>query len=175
MSDSLWPHGLQHARLLCPPLSPGVCSDSCPLSQWCYLCPWNFPGKNTGVGHHFLFILFLGRTDGCSWSSNTLATWCKELTHLKRPWCWERLRVGAEGYDRGWDGWMAPLTQWTWVWANSRRWWRTEKPGCAAVHGITKSQTWLSDWTELNTKKTPIKWGLKNSKTPGCLNFWVNN
>ena len=45
----------------------------------------------------------------------------------------------------------------------------------AAVHGVTKSRTWLSDWTELNTKKTPIKWGLKNSKTPGCLNFWVNN
>ena len=54
--------------------------------------------------------------------------------------------------DRGGDGWMASLTQWTWVWANSRNWWRTEKPGCAAVPGITKSQTRLSDWTELNWK-----------------------
>ena len=51
-----------------------------------------------------------------SWSSNTLAIWCKEPTHWKRPWCWERLRA-AEGGNRGWDGWMASLTQWTWVWA----------------------------------------------------------
>ena len=52
----------------------------------------------------------------CSWNSNTMATWGKELTHLKRPWSWERLRAGGEGDDRGWDGWMASLTQWTWVW-----------------------------------------------------------
>ena len=51
-----------------------------------------------------------------SWISSTLATWCEELTHLKRPWCWERLRAGAEGNDRRWDGWMASPTQWTWVW-----------------------------------------------------------
>ena len=53
-----------------------------------------------------------------------LATWCKELTHLKRPWCWARLKAGEEMDDRGWDGWMASPTQWTWVWINSRsRWW----------------------------------------------------
>ena len=51
-----------------------------------------------------------------SWNSNTLATWCEELTHRKRPWCWEGLRTGGEGDNRGWDGWMASLTQWTWVW-----------------------------------------------------------
>ena len=67
-------------------------------------------------------------TDWC-WSSNTLATWCKEPTHWKRPWCWERLRARAEGDNRGWNGWMASPTQWTWVWANSGRWWRTGKPG----------------------------------------------
>ena len=68
--------------------------------------------------------------DRCwSWSSNTSATWCEELTHWKRPWCWRRLKVGGEGDDRGWDGWMASPTRWTWVWANSRRWWRTGKPG----------------------------------------------
>ena len=39
----------------------------------------------------------------------------------KRPWCWERVRAGGEEGDRGWDSWMASLTQWTWVWANSRR------------------------------------------------------
>ena len=50
-----------------------------------------------------------------SWSSNTLATWCEKLTHWKRPWCWERLNAGGEGDDRGWDGWMASPTRWTWV------------------------------------------------------------
>ena len=55
-----------------------------------------------------------------SWSSSTLATWCKELTHWKRPFCYERLRAGGEGDDRGWDGWMASPTRWTWVRANSR-------------------------------------------------------
>ena len=64
--------------------------------------------------------------DWC-WSSNTLATRCEEQTHWKRPWCWERLRAEGEGNDR-WDGWMSSPTQWTWVWANSGRWWRTGKP-----------------------------------------------
>ena len=88
--------------------------------------------------------------DWCwSWNSNTLATSCKELTHWKRSWCWEGLTAGGEENDRGWDGWMASLTQWTWVWVNSGSWWWTEA-WCAAIHGVAKSQTWLSDWTELN-------------------------
>ena len=92
-------------------------------------------------------VLNIPWKDWCwSWSSNTLATWCKELIHWKRPRCWERLRAG-EGEDRGRDGWMASLTQWTWVRASSRSWWWTGKPG-PAVHGVTKSWTWLSDWTE---------------------------
>ena len=79
---------------------------------------------------------------GWSWNSNTLATWCEEWTHWERPWCWERLKAGGEGDDRGWDGWMASPTQWTWVWASSGRRWRT-------VHGVADSWTRLSDWTEL--------------------------
>ena len=79
---------------------------------------------------------------------NTLATWCEELTHWKRPSCWERLKAGGEGDDRGWDGWMASPTQWTWVWASSRRWWWTGKPGVLQSMGL-QSWTWLSDWTEL--------------------------
>ena len=47
---------------------------------------------------------------------------------LKRPWCWERLKAGGEGDDRGWNGCMASLTQWTWVWVNSGSWWWTGKP-----------------------------------------------
>ena len=50
-----------------------------------------------------------------SWNSNTLATWCKELTHWKRLWCWERLKAGEEGDDRDWDCWRASPTQWAWV------------------------------------------------------------
>ena len=58
--------------------------------------------------------------DWCwSWNSNTLATWCEELTHWIRPWCWERLKAGGEGDDRGWDVWMASLAWWTWVGASS--------------------------------------------------------
>ena len=48
----------------------------------------------------------------------SLATWCEELTHWKRPWFWERLKAGGEGDYRGWDGWMASPTRWTWVWVN---------------------------------------------------------
>ena len=91
--------------------------------------------------------VFIGRP-GWSWNSNTLATWCKELTHLKRPWCWERLRAGGEGENKGWDGWMASPSQWTWVWVNSRCWWWTGRPGMLRFMG---SQRVGHDWaTELN-------------------------
>ena len=70
---------------------------------------------------------------------NTLATWCQEPIHWKRPWCWERLTARGEGGDRGWDGWMASPTQWTWVWANSRRWWRTGKPGVLQSMGSRRT------------------------------------
>ena len=73
--------------------------------------------------------IFTGRSDAEAEAPVPLATWCEEPTHWKRPWCWERLRAGREGRDRGWDGGMASPTQWTWVWASFRRWWRTGKPG----------------------------------------------
>ena len=63
-----------------------------------------------------------------SWNSNTLATWYKELTHWEGLWCWERLRAGGEGSNRGQDGLMASSTQWTGVWTNSEREWKTRKP-----------------------------------------------
>ena len=61
-----------------------------------------------------------------------------------------RLKAGGEGHEGGWDGKMASLTQWTWVWANSGSWWWTGKPGVTAIHGVSKSRTRLGDWTELN-------------------------
>ena len=84
-----------------------------------------------------------------SWNSNTLATWCEELTHLKRPWCWERLKAGGDGDDRGWDGWIASPTQWTWVWVNSKSWWWTRRPGVLQVTwghkelGTNEQLNWL--------------------------------
>ena len=69
---------------------------------------------------------------------HTLATWYEELTHWNRPWCWERLKAGGDGDDRGCDVWMALLTQWTWVWASSRRWWRTGKPGMLQFMGLQR-------------------------------------
>ena len=71
---------------------------------------------------------------------------------LERPWCWERLKAKGEGDYRGWDGWMASLTWWTWVWASSGNWWWTGKPGGGVVHGVAKSPSWLSDWTKTITK-----------------------
>ena len=71
-------------------------------------------------------------------NSNTLGTWCKEPTHWKRPWCWERLRARGEGSDRRWDGWMTSPTQWTWIWANPRRWWRTRKSGMLQSRGLQR-------------------------------------
>ena len=84
-----------------------------------------------------------------SWNSSTLATSCEELTHWKRFWCWEGLGAGGEGDDRGWDGWMASLTRWTWVWVSSGSWWWTGRPGMLWFMG-SQSWTWLSDWTEQN-------------------------
>ena len=81
------------------------------------------------------------------WNSNTLATSCEDLTHWKRLWCWEGLGAGGERDDRGWDGWMASLTWWTWVWVNSGSWW-TGRPG---VLWFMELQRVGHDWaTELS-------------------------
>ena len=81
---------------------------------------------------------------------NTLATWCEELTHWKRPWCWERLRAGGEGDNRGWDGWMASLTRWTWVWVDSRSWLPTGRPGVLPVMVSQRvGHDWATVWTKL--------------------------
>ena len=108
--------------------------------------------------HSWIFIGSMNAEVWCwSWNSSTLATGCKELTHWRRPWCWERLKVRGEGGDRGWEGWMASPPWWTWVWANSQNWWWIgysclENPmdggaWWAAVHGVAKSQTPLSNFT----------------------------
>ena len=87
-----------------------------------------------------------------SWNSSTWATSCEELTHWKRLWCWEGLRAGGKGNDRGWDGWMASLTRWTWVWVNSGSWWWTGRPGVLRFMGSQRvGHDWATElnWTEL--------------------------
>ena len=81
------------------------------------------------------------------WANSKLATWCEELTHWERPWCWERLKAEREGGDIGWDGWMPSLSQWTWVWANSGIQWRTGKPGMLQCVGSQRSRHNLKDST----------------------------
>ena len=97
------------------------------------------------------FWVFTGRTD---FEAKTPILWPpdEKLTHWISPWCWERLRAGGEGDDRGWDGWMASPPQRTWVWVDSGSWWQDKEAWHAAVHGVTKSRTRLSKWTELNWK-----------------------
>ena len=73
---------------------------------------------------------------------------CLELTHWKRLWCWEGLGAGGEGDDRGWDGWMASLTRWTWVSVNSGTWCWTGRPGVLRFMGLQRvGHNWA---TELN-------------------------
>ena len=101
--------------------------------------------------------------DWCwSWNSNTLATWCEELTHWKRSWCWEGLGAGGEGDNRGWDGWMASLTRWTWVWVNSGSCWWTGRPGMLLFMGSQRvGHDWVTElnWTERIYIVTEIKEG----------------
>ena len=101
-------------------------------------------------------VLNIHWKDWCwSWNSNTLATWCEELTHWKRLRCWERLKAGREGDDRGWEVWMAspskPYGLWTWVWVSSRSWWWTGKP--IVLQSMGSQRVRHDRTTELNLLK----------------------
>ena len=94
--------------------------------------------------------IFTGRTDA---EAGTPILWLPDVKNwlIWKDWCWERLKAGGEGDNRGWDDWMVSPTQCTWVWASFGSWWWTGKPGMLqSVQGVTKSRTRLSDWTELN-------------------------
>ena len=87
------------------------------------------------------------------------------LPHGKRPWCWEKLRARGEGGSRGWDIWMASPTQWTWVWASSKRLWRTGKPGMLQPMGsqrvkndLVTEQSWIFIGRTDAEAETPILW-----------------
>ena len=81
-----------------------------------------------------------------------------KLTHWKRPWCWERLKAGGEGDDRGWDGWMASPTWWTWVWATSRSWWWIGKPGMLQYMGLQRVRhDWATELTDSMLGQKPFR------------------
>ena len=133
----------------------GLYKESWALKNWCFwtvvlektlegpldckeIQPINSKGNQSWV--------FIGRTDveaeiPILWPSNV------KNCLLGKDWCWERLKARGEGDNRGWDGWMASLTRWTWVWVNSGSWWWTGRPGMLQSMR-SQSRTRLSDWTE---------------------------
>ena len=134
--------------------------ESWVLKNWCFwtvvlektLVPWTAKRSNQSILKEI--------SPGCSLEGLMLKLKLQyfghlmgELTHLKRPWCWERLRAGGEGDNGGWDGWMASPTQWTWVWVDSGSWWWTGRPSMLQFMG---SQRVGHDWvTELNCNTGP--------------------
>ena len=77
----------------------------------------------------------------------------QRVDSLEKLWCWEGLGAGGEGDDRGWDGWMASLTWWTWVWVNSGSWWWTGRPGMLRFMGSQRvGHDWATDlnWTDVD-------------------------
>ena len=100
--------------------------------------------------------IFIGRTDA---EAETPILWPpEELTHLKRPWCWETLQAEGEGDDREWDGWMASLTQWTWVWVNTRVGDGQGGLACCSPWGRKESDMteWLNWTEEINRRQMQI-------------------
>ena len=130
------------------PLYSNLFVESAHLTTPLTCSQWLLPQKST-VPSYSWFVRFQHWKDWYwSWNSKTLATSWEELTHWKRPWCWEGLGAGGEGDNRGWDGWTASPTRWAWVWVNSRSWWWTGRPGVLWFIG---SQRVRHDWeTELN-------------------------
>ena len=107
--------------------------------------------------------IFIGRTD-----AEALILWSPVAK--SQPWCCKRLKAGGEGDDRGWDGWMASLTQWTWVWASSGRWWRTGNPGVLQSMGLQKvGDDWQTEWQQWRAMphwRLPIS---VSSRSPGAI------
>ena len=92
--------------------------------------------------------IFIGRTDA---EADAPTLWSPDATHWKRPWCWERLKGGGGGDDRGRDCWMPSPPHWTWIWVSSRSWWWMGKPGVLQSMGSQRAgHNWATklNWTE---------------------------
>ena len=121
--------------------------------------------------------IFTGRTDV---EAETPILWPPDVKNWlwERPWCWERLKVGGEGDDRGWDGWMASLIQWTCIWASSRSWWWTRKPGVLQSmrlqrvgHDWTTEQNWTDVFVFFKYYLNVSPWGWQRHKR-NCSCKW---
>ena len=130
--------------------------------------------------------IFIGKTDA---KAETPILWppCKELTHWKRPWCWEWLKVGGEGDNRGWGSWIESPTQWIWGWVNARSWWWTGRPGVLQsmrmqrvghnwAAGVLQSMrmqrvghNWATELNYLNKQKKTGTYLLSWSWTQSCF------
>ena len=130
------------------------CEESWALKNWCFwtmvlektltslldckdIQPVNYKRNQSWV--------FIGRTDA---EAETSVLWPSHAKSWLIGKDWEALGAGGEGNDRGWDGWMASLTQWTWVWVNFGGWWWTGRPGVLQFMGLQRvGHNWV---TELN-------------------------
>ena len=95
--------------------------------------------------------VLIGRTDA---KAETPILWPPHVKSwlIGKDWSWEGLGAGGEGDDRGWDGWMASPSRWTWVWVNSGSWWLTGRPGMLQSMGSKRvGHDWVTElnWTEL--------------------------
>ena len=131
--------------------------------------------------------IFIGRTDAEADAPILWPTWCEELTHLKRPWGWERLKAGGEGDDRG-DGWIVSVTEWLWVWTSSGRWWRTVKPSVLQSMGsqrvglnwVTEQQSFMhihrsgSNYRCISMYVYVCMFAILSSNEPTVLQMWVS-
>ena len=112
------------------------CQRTDAFELWCWrrllIVPWTSRRSNQSILKEINPEYSLEGNDA---KLQYIGHWCEEMAHWKISWCWERLRARRDGGGRGWDDWMTSLTQWTWVWVNSERWWRTGKPGVLQFMG----------------------------------------
>ena len=121
--------------------------------------------------------------DWCwNWSSSLLITWCEKLTHWNSLWCWEGLRAEKEDI-RGWYNWMASPMQWTWIWANSRRWWGIGRPGVLWSMGpqrvrhnwATEQQPLFNHYTEVCAKIQGFYFNAQERKCESCVLYQAHS
>ena len=132
------------------------CEEGWVPKNWCFWTvvwrrllrvPWTARRSNQSILKEISPGISL---EGFLWKLQYFGHSCKELTHWKRLCCWEELGARGEGDDRGWDGWMASPTCWTWVWASSGRWQWTGKPGVLQSMGLQRiGHDWVTELNEL--------------------------
>ena len=141
-----WPRRhLCFGQLLSPSAAPRYLKIFSASLHWCLFAPLASLNGDGQGGLACCSSWSHKESDTTEWLNWTELNRCP---FWKRPSCWRRLKAGGEGDDRGWDGWMASLTRWIWVWVSSRSWWWTERPGVLWSMGPQRVR---HDWaTELN-------------------------